>query len=117
MRIATFFQPVKDCENLDLQTIITIPDQSLSVRDILHRFTRGQIELPPIDVGEDDSIDASLADFDDLTDAMDSIESANFSMRESIENAKREQKPTTDDGAKNVVTDSVTVDDSPNLQD
>ena len=27
----------------------TIPDQSLSVRDIIHRYTRGQIEVPPID--------------------------------------------------------------------
>ncbi len=36
----------------------TIPDQSLSVRDIIHRYTRGQIEIPPVDQGEDQDIES-----------------------------------------------------------
>lgn len=52
----------------------TIPDQSLSVREILMRFTRGQMEMPPIDEGEDDTFDTPLvSDFDDLVDAHDSV--------------------------------------------
>lgn len=47
----------------------TIPDQSLSVKDILLRFTRGTIQLPPIETGEDDDIDSLGESFDDLTDA------------------------------------------------
>lgn len=74
MRIATFFQPVKDSENLDIETTITVPDQSLSVRDILQRFTRGQIVLPQLDTGVDDDIDDDVLQFDDVVEAMDSIE-------------------------------------------
>lgn len=50
----------------------TIPDQSLSVRDILMRFTRGQMDLPPIEQGDDEDIDYQGDDFDDLVDAQDS---------------------------------------------
>lgn len=50
----------------------TIPDQSLSVRDIIHRYTRGQIEVPPIDQGEDQDIEDSDMDFDSFDDAFES---------------------------------------------
>lgn len=50
----------------------TIPDQSLSVRDIIHRYTRGQIDIPPIDQGEDQDIEDSDMDFDSFDDAFES---------------------------------------------
>lgn len=50
----------------------TIPDQSLSVRDIIRRYTRGQIEVPPIDQGEDQDIEDSDMDFDSFDDAFES---------------------------------------------
>lgn len=50
----------------------TIPDQSLSVRDIIHRYTRGQIEIPPVDQGEDQDIEDSDMDFDSFDDAFES---------------------------------------------
>lgn len=40
--------------------LVTIPDQSLSVREILTRFTRSGLELPSIESGEDDDINESL---------------------------------------------------------
>lgn len=81
MRIATFFQPIKDSEHLDVTTDITIPDQSLSVRDILQRFTRGQIIIPPLETGDDDDIDSDTLDFFDPVDALDSINSFKESMK------------------------------------
>lgn len=50
----------------------TIPDQSLSVRDIIHRYTRGQIDIPPVDQGEDQDIEDSDMDFDSFDDAFES---------------------------------------------
>lgn len=50
----------------------TVPDQSLSVRDIIYRYTRGQIEVPPIDQGEDQDIEDSDMDFDSFDDAFES---------------------------------------------
>lgn len=74
MRFNTFFQSIHDSENLDTKTKITVPDQSLSVRDILMRYARGQLVLPDIETGEDDDIDSILTtDFDDIVDAHDSI--------------------------------------------
>lgn len=49
----------------------TIPDQSLSVRDILMRFTRGEISIPPPETGDSDDIDDDHDQFDDLVDAFD----------------------------------------------
>lgn len=49
----------------------TIPDQSLSVRDIIHRYTRGQIEIPSVDQGEDQDIEDSDMDFDSFDDAFE----------------------------------------------
>lgn len=73
MKICNFFNPPKDHEVVDTSTEITVPEQSLSVRDILTRFSRGQIEIPPIDYGEDDDINADLSNYDDLVDAQNAI--------------------------------------------
>lgn len=97
MRISNFFQRVQDCEQLDLKTTLTVPDQSLSVRDILTRFSRGQLTIPDLDTGNDDDIDAELSDFDDMVDAMDSIGDVNRQMREmSIKNAADTTKSLTE---------------------
>ena len=53
--------------------VVTIPDQSLSVRDILNNFTRGSLSIPPVDTSSDDDI-LSDDSFDDLVDAFDSME-------------------------------------------
>lgn len=108
MRIRSFFDPHKDKEKVDTETTITVPDQSLSVRDILTRFSRGQMVIPPIETGEDDDINADLAQYDDYVDAMESIDLANRSMQQaSIKNkeaqeaakaeVKRSETPATDD--------------------
>ena len=55
----------------------TVPDQSLTVREIISRFTRGQMVIPPIDTGDDDDIDSPLADFEDPTDALEAMEYGN----------------------------------------
>lgn len=51
---------------------LTVPDQSLSVRDIITRFTRGQISIPPIENGQDEDFDDAHR-FEDITDLTDSI--------------------------------------------
>lgn len=68
-----FNSPVSDFE-VTSDEVLTIPDQSLSVRDILHRFTRGQMDIPPIEQGDDDDI-YSDDSFDDLSDAFGSVSS------------------------------------------
>lgn len=49
----------------------TIPDQSLSVRDILLRFTRGQMVVPPVETGDDSDIDE--IDYDDMISAQEQV--------------------------------------------
>lgn len=68
-----FNPPVSDFE-VTSPEVLTIPDQSLSVRDILHRFVRGQIDIPPIEQGDDDDIYFDDS-FDDLSDAFGSVSS------------------------------------------
>lgn len=94
MRIATFFQPVRDNEKADVTTNFTIPDQSLSVRDILQRFTRGQITIPPIEEGDDDDIDSITNDFDDIVDAYDTIIDAGQNIK--LSGIKGADRPTAD---------------------
>ncbi|UPW41764.1 hypothetical protein [Peromfec virus RodF7_14] len=66
----TFFnQRLSDFEQLDSESL-TIPDMSLSVREILQRFTRGQMEVPDIETGEDEDFE-DYNGFDDLSDAVD----------------------------------------------
>lgn len=51
----------------------TIPDQALTVRDIITRFTRGQISIPPIEQGDADDIESSVS-YGDLVDAQSDFE-------------------------------------------
>ncbi|UPW41379.1 hypothetical protein [Dipodfec virus UA06Rod_20] len=51
----------------------TIPDQALTVRDIITRFTRGQIEIPPFETGDPDDIDDAV-DYGDIVDAAEDFE-------------------------------------------
>lgn len=58
---------------------LTIPDQSLSVRDILNRYQLGSIQLSmpsPGEVTDDDYIDSYDND-PDLVDALREVQSAN----------------------------------------
>lgn len=76
-----------DHEHLSKE-VVTIPDQSLSVRDILNNFTRGSLSIPPVDTSEDDDI---LLDdsFDDLVDAFDCMDSGS-SLVDELRNAPEE---------------------------
>lgn len=64
--------PDNDVEYVD-PVSETIPDQSLSVREILTRYKRGDISLPSVETGDDDDIDLD-DDFDDLVDASDALD-------------------------------------------
>lgn len=68
--------------------VVTIPDQSLSVRDILNNFTRGSLSIPPVDTSSDDDI-LSDDSFDDLVDAFDCMESGS-SLVDELSNAPDE---------------------------
>lgn len=100
MRIATFFQPIRDNENLDMETTITIPDQSLSVKEILMRFRRGQIDIPEIDYGPDEDIDSDES-YDDISEALDSLNTSGEIIRSEslkaksleLEEAQRVERP------------------------
>lgn len=74
--------------------VLTIPDQSLTVRDILHNFIRGGMEIPPIETGNDDTFESPVDRFDDIVDALsvrdNSIESYQFAKQ-----AKRQKKSQT----------------------
>lgn len=57
-----------DYERLD-NTVLVVPDLALSVRDILTRFTAGQLQLNEIETGEDEDFDTPSSSFEDLVDA------------------------------------------------
>lgn len=73
MKVNSFWSPPES----DFETVVgvsaTIPDQSLSVRDILYRFTRGTMELPSVESGDDESFD-DIHHFDDDLDAYESFQ-------------------------------------------
>lgn len=71
MKIRSFYSPVGDIETVSEKSE-TIPDQSLSVKDIMLRYTRGTLNLPPVQTGDDDDIDVDT-DFDDMIDAHQSF--------------------------------------------
>lgn len=89
MIIRSFFSPQVDHEKVDTKTVITVPEQSLTVRDILTRFSRGQMDIPPIDYGDDDDINAQLSDYDDLVDAHDDIANAQYNIDRLKESAQQ----------------------------
>lgn len=72
MKIHSFFDFDKDKEKLDIKTVVTVPDQSLTVREILTRFTSSGISLPPIETGEDEDINLDT-DFEDEFEAQNYI--------------------------------------------
>lgn len=53
----------------------TIPDQALTVRQILTNFTRSGIPLPDYETGDPDDIDCDTS-FGDIVDASESFERA-----------------------------------------
>lgn len=53
---------------------MTIPDQSLSVRDILRNYTRDGLSLPSAESGDDDDFETPLNNYEDLVDAKEDIE-------------------------------------------
>lgn len=66
--------PYNDVEYVD-PVSETIPDQSLSVREILTRYKRGDLSLSSPETGDDDDIDLD-EDFDDLVDASEVLSDA-----------------------------------------
>lgn len=80
----------------------TIPDQSLSVKDILTRFTRDSIPLPSVQSGDDDDIDLDI-DFNDLTDLQTPIsqsskdEIMSYLQKSEANNAKQDNNVTPSD--------------------
>lgn len=73
MKVRRFYSPAEPDYEILNGPSETIPDQSLSVRDILHRFTRGQMVIPPIETGDDEDFDSPdpPQTFDDLVDAQE----------------------------------------------
>lgn len=64
----TFFKhPPVDAETLS-DEVFTIPDDALTVRDILSRYTRSHLDSM-IESGEDDDIDSPDIAYDDFVDA------------------------------------------------
>lgn len=89
--LATFSDRMKwdpDVEILD-QTCITVPDMSLSVKDILNRFRRGTLDLESLTrhmIDEDDDIDDdSLDGLHDLVDIATRKEELNEKVRRNLQ--------------------------------
>ncbi|WGL31349.1 hypothetical protein [Dipodfec virus UOA04_Rod_967] len=83
----------------------TVPDQALTVRDIITRFRCGSISIPPVEEGDPDDIDSPDMRYDDIVDAAEDFErgaSAYASLMES------KQSPPPD--YKDIVTDDVNSD-------
>lgn len=91
------FQPEKLTEDS-----ITVPDMALSVRDIIERFTRGNLEIPPVEYGEDEDIDAPMDSIEDLVDAQNIINDINYKVAKKVrENkAKNENRLESDTASK-----------------
>lgn len=77
MKILGFFNHVHDYDVVSSETE-TIPDQSLSVREILTRYTRDGMSLPLSPWPDESDIDsAGHDDFDDIVDASASLARGN----------------------------------------
>lgn len=73
MYVRTFYNHVPmPPEHIEGQSQ-TIPDQSLSVREIIDRYRLGRIDTLPVETGDDDDIDSYGDDFEDLVDANDAF--------------------------------------------
>lgn len=62
-----------DKEDYSSFTSETIPDMSMSVREILQRYSVGAMVIPDIETGEDDTFDTPVDTFEDLVDATDAL--------------------------------------------
>lgn len=90
--IRTFSQAqaeeIKGVEYLD-QHSDTVPDMSLSVKEILMRFRRGTIDLASLtrnSIDQEDDIDDDLLDnLDDMVDIMERKEVINGKVLESVQ--------------------------------
>lgn len=77
----------------------TIPDMSMSVREILQRYSVGAMDIPSIETGEDETFDTPVDEFEDLSDASQAfsvgqsiVEQYNSSTQsEKVENSASEQ--------------------------
>lgn len=82
------FEEVKGIEMLD-QHSDTVPDMSLSVKEILLRFRRGTIDLSSLTrntIDEEDDIDNDmLDDLHDMVDVMERKEVINGKVLESVQ--------------------------------
>lgn len=78
----------------------TIPDMSLSVREILQRYQVGSMVLPPIETGDDDTFETPVEDsFEDLADASSAINSAVALSEELQRMQNSSQKPSNSSSA------------------
>lgn len=76
------------------QTEITVPNMSLSVKDIINRFSRGTLDLRDIERNgyyddEQDIDDTTLDDIDDLVDVQQKMEFINEKVSESVRRDSR----------------------------
>lgn len=71
-------------EELDPEDL-TIPDQSLTVREILENFSRGSLLPPPIETGDDEDFDDYERSYDDLADAFEDRRSFSESAKAKIQ--------------------------------
>lgn len=77
------------------QTEITVPNMSLSVKDIINRFSRGTLDLRDIERSgyydeEQDIDDTTLDDIDDLVDVQQTIQGLNEKVSESVQRDRRD---------------------------
>lgn len=77
------------------QTEITVPNMSLSVKDIINRFSRGTLDLRDIERSgyydeEQDIDDTTLDDIDDLVDVQQKMEFINEKVSESVRRDSRD---------------------------
>lgn len=82
------FEEVRGIEILD-QHSDTVPDMSLSIKEILLRFRRGTIDLASLtrnSIDQEDDIDDDLLDnLDDMVDVMERKEVINGKVLESVQ--------------------------------
>lgn len=103
MNTRSFFgEHTPSVEVLDYEHSETIPDQCLTVREILTQFTRSGRELPDIETGDDDDIDGYDDTYDDIVDAFDARESSVDNLRQSVAFSEHVEKSSDED---NNVTD------------
>lgn len=90
-KMRTFFNNPSPAYECNVGEDMTIPDQSLSVRDILLNFTRGSMIAPKIETGDDEDIEDAHAGYDDMVDALDEYNSTVLSLHRSQRSAGAER--------------------------